>query len=175
MIAANVTLPRPAGVAWREVGTVEQLREACEQEFPRCDVLLMAAAVADFRPTESLDGKLKKAGREHLRLELEADPGRAQGAGGRAAARADACGIRRRARQRRDRVRPRQAEEKGLDAVVVNDISRSDIGIGADNNEVTVVTAAGEQHVPRAAKAEVAEAILDAVERLRAMLPDAPG
>jgi phosphopantothenoylcysteine decarboxylase/phosphopantothenate--cysteine ligase len=63
---------------------------------------------------------------------------------------------------------------KGLDAVVVNDISRADIGFEADANEVTIVTAAdarahdGSQHVPRASKAQVAEAILDAVERLRA-------
>ena len=65
-------------------------------------------------------------------------------------------------------------EEKGLDAVVVNDISRSDIGIGADSNEVTIVSAEGDQHVSRAAKAEIAAAILDAVERLRVASPDVP-
>ncbi len=56
---------------------------------------------------------------------------------------------------------------KRLDALVVNDISRSDIGFDVDANEVTILTAAGERHVPRASKAEVAAAILDAVERLR--------
>ncbi len=74
---------------------------------------------------------------------------------------------------------------KGLDAVVVNDISRADIGFDADANEVTILTAAGEngsdrskigqrareRHVPRASKAEVAEAILDTVEDLRARQP----
>ena len=49
VIAANVSLPRPAGVTWREVSTAAQLGEACEQAFPTCDVLLMVAAVADFR------------------------------------------------------------------------------------------------------------------------------
>ena len=57
---------------------------------------------------------------------------------------------------------------KGLDAVVVNDISRSDIGFDADANEVTIVTADGETPVARAPKREVARAILDAVVRLRA-------
>ncbi len=175
VIAANVALPRPAEVAWREVGTAEQLREACEQEFPRCDVLLMAAAVADFRPAESLNGKLKKAGRERLRLELEATPDvlKALAAGRRPgqtlvgfAAEHGSGAI----EYGRGKLR-----EKGLDAVVVNDISRSDIGIGAERNEVAILTAAGEQHVPRAAKAAVAAAILDAVERLRACLPDAAG
>jgi phosphopantothenoylcysteine decarboxylase/phosphopantothenate--cysteine ligase len=63
---------------------------------------------------------------------------------------------------------------KGLDAVVVNDISRRDIGFDADANEVTIIARGDgrppftEQHVPRAPKAEIAETILDAVERLRA-------
>ena len=174
VIAANVTLPRPAGVAWREVGTVEQLREACEQEFPRCDVLLMAAAVADFRPTEPLDGKLKKAGRERLRLELQATPDVLKTLAAKRRPEQMLVGFAAEHGSGAIEYGRGKLREKGLDAVVVNDISRSDIGIGADNNEVTVVTAAGEQHVPRAAKAEVAEAILDAVERLRAMLPDAP-
>jgi phosphopantothenoylcysteine decarboxylase/phosphopantothenate--cysteine ligase len=60
-------------------------------------------------------------------------------------------------------------KEKCLDAVVVNDISRTGIGFEAPENEITILTVAGEQpeHVPRAPKAEVAEVILDAVERLR--------
>ena len=62
---------------------------------------------------------------------------------------------------------------KGLDALVVNDISRSDIGFEVEANEVTILSVAGEgeierREVPRAAKAEVAEAILDAVQGLRA-------
>jgi phosphopantothenoylcysteine decarboxylase/phosphopantothenate--cysteine ligase len=166
VIAANIALPRPAGVAWREVGTAEQLREACEREFPQCDVLLMAAAVADFRPAEQTNGKLKKAGREHLRLELEATPdvlktlavGRRPGQTLVGFAAEHGSGA---IEYGRGKLR-----EKGLDAVVVNDISRSDIGIGADSNEVTIVTAAGEEQIPRASKASIAEAILDAVDRL---------
>ncbi|MGA2163458.1 MAG: bifunctional phosphopantothenoylcysteine decarboxylase/phosphopantothenate--cysteine ligase CoaBC [Solirubrobacteraceae bacterium] len=166
VIAANIALPRPAGVAWREVATAEQLREACEQEFPRCDVLLMAAAVADFRPTEPANGKLKKAGREHLRLDLEATPdvlktlaaGRRPGQTLVGFAAEHGSGA---IEYGRGKLR-----EKGLDAVVVNDISRSDIGIGADSNEVTIVSAEGEEHIPRASKGSIAEAILDAVDRL---------
>ena len=62
---------------------------------------------------------------------------------------------------------------KGVDAIVVNDISRDDIGFDSEDNEVTILTAApggtdiDERHVPRAAKAQVAEAILDTVEHLR--------
>jgi len=62
---------------------------------------------------------------------------------------------------------------KGLDALVVNDISREDIGFDVDANEVTILLSPGDgspietRHVARARKAEVAEAILDAAERLR--------
>ena len=56
---------------------------------------------------------------------------------------------------------------KGLDAVVVNDIARADIGFEGSENEVTIVTAAGERHVPRAPKVEIARAILEAVAGLR--------
>jgi phosphopantothenoylcysteine decarboxylase/phosphopantothenate--cysteine ligase len=56
---------------------------------------------------------------------------------------------------------------KGLDAIVVNDISRKDIGFDSAQNEVTIVTAAGETAVPRTSKHDVARAILDEVVRLR--------
>jgi phosphopantothenoylcysteine decarboxylase / phosphopantothenate---cysteine ligase len=59
-------------------------------------------------------------------------------------------------------------ERKRLDAVVVNDISRPDIGFDAPDNEVTIVTAAGESRVPLGSKQAVAAAILDEVEALRA-------
>ena len=56
---------------------------------------------------------------------------------------------------------------KKLDAIVVNDIGRTDIGFEGAHNEVTIVTAAGERHVPRTSKAEVARAVLDTVRDLR--------
>jgi phosphopantothenoylcysteine decarboxylase/phosphopantothenate--cysteine ligase len=57
-------------------------------------------------------------------------------------------------------------DRKGLDAVVVNDIARADIGFEGEHNEVTIVTAAGDQHVERASKAEVARAICDSIVAL---------
>jgi phosphopantothenoylcysteine decarboxylase / phosphopantothenate---cysteine ligase len=168
VVAANISLPRPAGVTWREVHTAAQLQEACEQEFGACDVLLMAAAVADFRPSAPYAGKLKKAGQERLRLELEPTPD-------------VLCGLVTRRRPGQTLVGfaaehgegalacgRRKLAAKQLDAVVVNDVSRTDIGFEADSNEVTIVTVDGDEHVARASKASVAETILDAVARLRA-------
>ena len=62
---------------------------------------------------------------------------------------------------------------KGLDAVVVNDIARRDIGFDSPQNEVTIVTASGEEHVARSSKTDVARAVLATVARLRAREPAA--
>jgi phosphopantothenoylcysteine decarboxylase / phosphopantothenate---cysteine ligase len=175
LLAANVALERPAGVACREVVTAAELKEACEQEFSGCDVLLMAAAVADFRPAAPADGKIYKAGHARLQLDLEATPDVLAGL---AARRRDGQTLIGFAAEHGERAIERGREKlqaKGVDAVVVNDISRGDIGFDAEANEVTILTAGlngnaeiGERRVPRAFKAEIAEAILDTVERLRA-------
>ena len=74
LVAANVSLPPPAGVSCLEVVTAADLKRACEEQFPSCDVLLMAAAVADFRPAAPQEGKLKRSGRAHLQVDLEPTP-----------------------------------------------------------------------------------------------------
>ncbi len=172
LVAANVALERPAGVAVREVVSAAELKKVCEQEFSSCDVLLMAAAVADFRPAEASNGKIKKAGQARLVLELEPT---ADVLAGLAAARRDGQTLIGFAAEHGAQAVAAGREKllaKGVDAIVVNDISRDDIGFDADSNEVTILTAGGnggggERHIPRASKADVAEAILDTVEQLR--------
>jgi phosphopantothenoylcysteine decarboxylase/phosphopantothenate--cysteine ligase len=168
VVAANVALERDPGVCYVDVGTAAELQAACEAAFARADVLLMAGAVADFRPASPAGGKIKKAGRDALALALEptADvlsllaarrhPGQTI-VGFAAEHGADAVA------HGRDKL-----ARKGLDAVVVNDIARADIGFEGPDNEVTIVTATGAQHVERAAKADVARAVLDCVVALRA-------
>jgi phosphopantothenoylcysteine decarboxylase / phosphopantothenate---cysteine ligase len=173
LLAANVALEPPAGVACRKVVTAAELKAACEEEFAACDVLLMAAAVADFTPARPQDGKIKKADRTMLELVLEPT---ADILAGLAARRRDGQTLVGFAAEHGegavDTAREKLAAKR-LDAVVVNDISRSDIGFDVDANEVTILGARGERseieqwHVPRASKAQVAEAILDAVGSLR--------
>jgi phosphopantothenoylcysteine decarboxylase/phosphopantothenate--cysteine ligase len=186
LVAANVSLPVPPGVDCHRVVTAEQLKEACEREFPDCDVLLMAAAVADFRPAAPEAGKIAKAGRTGLELRLEPT---ADVLAALAERRHDGQILVGFAAEHGERAVDAALEKltaKGLDAIVVNDISRADIGFDSGQNEVTILTANGRGAggapgasagssdaaarvlVPRAAKAAVAEEILDAVERLRA-------
>jgi phosphopantothenoylcysteine decarboxylase / phosphopantothenate---cysteine ligase len=175
LVAANASLPVPLDVRCLRVATAAELEQACEAEFPACDVLLMAAAVADFRPAAPRAGKIKKAGRASMELELEAT---ADVLAGLAAQRREGqtlVGFAAEHGEGAVECARGKLTAKGLDAVVVNDVSRGDIGFEVDANEVTIVTvdgssSNGQQHVPRASKARVAEAILDAVERLRADL-----
>jgi phosphopantothenoylcysteine decarboxylase / phosphopantothenate---cysteine ligase len=173
LVAANVALEGPDGVACREVVTAAELKSACEEEFPRCDVLLMAAAVADFTPAAPQPGKIKKADRARLELVLEPT---ADVLAGLAARRRDGQTLVGFAAEHGEggieSARLKLAA-KNLDAVVVNDISREDIGFDVDANEVTILGARGDRSeverwdVPRAPKAQVADAILDVVESLR--------
>jgi phosphopantothenoylcysteine decarboxylase/phosphopantothenate--cysteine ligase len=164
VVAANVSLPRRAGIEYVDVGTAEELAAACEQRIDAADVLLMAAAVADYRPEHPHAGKLKKdaTGAElELRLVRTTDvlatlttrrrPGQLL-VGFAAEHGEDALAY------ARDKL-----ERKGLDAIVVNDISDPGIAFDAAENEVTVLTESSEIHVPRASKTDVATAILDAV------------
>ncbi len=168
VIAANVALDPPEGVGWREVSTAEELRLACEEEFRACDVLLMAAAVADFRPRSPAQGKIKKAGRETLQVEFEPTTDVIAALAKRRRSEQTLVGFAAEHGERAIECGQAKLAGKRLDAVVVNDISRTDIGFEVDANEVTILTAAGAQHVPRASKTEIAGAILDAVEGLRA-------
>jgi phosphopantothenoylcysteine decarboxylase/phosphopantothenate--cysteine ligase len=132
-------------------------------------VLVMAAAVADFRPAQAVGDKIKKEGRDGMSLELEATtdvlaalsaqrrPG--QVLIGFAAEHGDVAVASARGK----------LERKGLDAVVVNDISQPGIGFDTPDNEVTIVLPDADRPVPRGSKAEVAAAVIDIVEELHAL------
>jgi len=167
VIAANVGLEPPARVRVISVQTAAELAEATRNELAACDVLLMSAAVADFRPAGPVDTKLKKEeGVPKLELEPTEDVlGALSGL-----RRGDQTIVGFAAEHGQGAVgRGRgKLERKRLDAIVVNDIAGPGIGFESDDNEVTIVTADGvERHVPRARKERIAEAVLDEVERLR--------
>jgi phosphopantothenoylcysteine decarboxylase/phosphopantothenate--cysteine ligase len=167
VVAANVALPAPPGVQVVPVGTAAELKAACDERFDSTDVLLMAAAVADFRPRAPAAHKLKKdAGTPHLELEPTDDvlsalsgrrrPGQivvgfaAEHGGGAV-----------------DYARDKLARKR-LDAIVVNDISQPGIGFDAPDNEVTVLAADGSEHrLRRSRKEQIADGVLDEVEKLR--------
>jgi phosphopantothenoylcysteine decarboxylase/phosphopantothenate--cysteine ligase len=175
VIAANVALEPPPGARIIEVQTAAELGDACRRSFAGCDVLLMAAAVADFRPASPVAHKLKKDSEAPSAIELE--PTDDVLAALAAARRADQVVVGFAAEHGGGALEHARGklERKRLDAVVLNDIARPDIGFDSAQNEVTIITRDGERNVPRASKESVAGAVLDELERLRATRVRAEG
>jgi phosphopantothenoylcysteine decarboxylase / phosphopantothenate---cysteine ligase len=165
LLGANLSVPAPPGVEVVETPTAADLEREALVRAAGSDVVVMAAAVADYRPAEALAHKRPKD-RAAWTVELEPTtdvlatlgasrhPGQVlvgfaadEGEGGLA-----------RAREKLDR--------KNADVFVFNDVARAGIGFDAAENEVTIVTTGGELTVARAPKDEIAAAILDQVESL---------
>jgi phosphopantothenoylcysteine decarboxylase / phosphopantothenate---cysteine ligase len=164
LLAANLAVAPPTGVTVVETPTAADLeREALARAD--ADVIVMAAAVSDYAPTEALPGKRPKDD-EHWTVELRptTDVLAALGAARRPGQvlvgfAADGAG------EGLERARAKRIAKRA-DIVVFNDVSRTDIGFDAAENEVVVLSEAGERSVPKAPKREIAAAVLDEVERL---------
>ena len=130
LVAANVDRRRrPRGALRSTSAPPPSCRPPARPSSPAADVLLMAAAVADFRPAAPADTKLKKDRRATLTLELEADAGHPQRAGRRAAAPGQTLvGFAAEHGEGAVEYGRGKLARKGLDAIVVNDIARADIG-----------------------------------------------
>lgn len=167
MIAGHTDVQAGEGIEVVGVDTTEEMAHAVASTLPSADVLVMAAAPADFRPTIAAGQKIKKRGRNApSAIELEptvdilADTRQVRPAG------AIIVGF---ALETENGIRNARAklEEKNLDLVILNDATEEGAGFGGDTNRVTIVSAAGyEESLPLMSKREVAEAILDRVELL---------
>ncbi|HEY5053603.1 MAG TPA: bifunctional phosphopantothenoylcysteine decarboxylase/phosphopantothenate--cysteine ligase CoaBC [Solirubrobacterales bacterium] len=164
LIAANVSLPEPAGIRRIDVETAEQLKEAATAEFPGAHVLLMAAAPADFRPTDVAEGKLKRQHGLELSLEPTEDILAAL-----ATARGDnqtIVGFAAEHGNDIDRARQKLIR-KNIDLIVLNDVSDPSIGFESSENAITLIDKSAETIVPQASKDSIADSILQRVDQLR--------
>ncbi len=166
LVAANVSLPISPQVGVVRVESAAELAEASRAAFEHADVLLMAAAVADFRP-EPAEGKLVREGSGGMELRLTETEDVVASLAGRRRPEQTLVGFAaEHGAEAISRAREK-LERKGLDAIVFNDISRPEIGFDSERNEVTIMTAGGEKAVPESTKEEVAEAVLSEVDSLR--------
>jgi len=161
LVTAPTPLPEPAGVDVVKVNTAQEMRQAVENVTPRVDALVMAAAVADYRPIKAAKDKIKK-GEARLTLELECTPdilGSVKGNFIKVGFAAESSNLVENAKQK--------LKQKGLDLIVANDITASDSGFGADSNRVTIIGREGKvDSLPLMPKREVADKILDRVAKL---------
>jgi len=157
LVAGPVVLPTPAGVQRLDVTSAEQMREAVFSAAAGADLIIMAAAVADFRPRSVAPGKIKKAaGLDSLGLERTVDILASLRA---VAPEALIVGF---AAETENLVENARAklESKGADFIVANDVSRPDIGFESSENEVTVVARHMETPFDRQPKRELAKRLL---------------
>jgi phosphopantothenoylcysteine decarboxylase / phosphopantothenate---cysteine ligase len=164
LIASNLAVEAPTGVDLVDAPTAADLtRETLARQD--ADVVVMAAAVADYRPVDALEAKRPKDGNT-WRLDLEPTQDvlkalTAESANGRVvvgfAAETGSDGL--------ERARAKRTAKKA-DLIVYNDVSRSELGFDSLDNEVVLISGEGERSVPRAPKHRIAAEILDEVERL---------
>lgn len=165
LIAGPMSVSPPPGVTVEPVESTDEMAAAVERLLPQADVLIMAAAPADFRPAAPAGSKIKKAASPPA-IALAPTPdiltatrhARRPGAVivGFALETNDAVS------SGRDKL-----ERKALDLIVVNDATEAGAGFGVDTNRVTLLARTGdEERLPLMQKTEVADAILDRVERL---------
>jgi phosphopantothenoylcysteine decarboxylase/phosphopantothenate--cysteine ligase len=163
LVAANLAVPPPGGIELVPAPTAADVEREVLARAVSTDVVVMAAAVADYRPVEVVAGKRGKDGAAWT-LELEPTTDVLRVLGERedgpilVGFAAESGGGIARARQK--------LTDKKANLVVFNDVSREDIGFDSEDNEVTLIGRDGERRIEKATKRAVAGAILDEVARL---------
>jgi phosphopantothenoylcysteine decarboxylase/phosphopantothenate--cysteine ligase len=164
LIASNLSVPPPEDVEVVDAPTAADVEREAESRAD-ADVVIMAAAISDYRPAETEAAKRPK---DESTWQIELEPTTdvlkllaEHRANGQVligfAAETGEGGL--------ERARKKLAT-KQVDLIVYNDVSREDVGFDADDNEVVIVSGGGERRVDKAPKDEIAAAILDEVERL---------
>src|SRR5581483_1477878 len=138
LVAANVSLPAPPGVRRVEVETAAELADDLAREFDSSGVLVMAAAPADFRPRQAVGEKIHREGSGGLELDLEETEDILAGLAARRRGGQTVVGFAAETEGGLDRAREKLVR-KGADAIVLNDVSRPEIGFESGENEVVIV------------------------------------
>ena len=168
LVSGPVELPAPADVEVVAVRSAKQMASAVKQHAEHADVVVMAAAVADYRPASTAPEKLKKQ-EGSLTLDLERTEDILAGLGGRAGR--TLVGFTAETEKLREHARLK-LEKKRLDLIVANDVSQKGAGFGGDQNAALLIDASGgETEVPLVSKRELADRIWDRVAELRAARP----
>jgi phosphopantothenoylcysteine decarboxylase/phosphopantothenate--cysteine ligase len=165
LVAGPLSIPVPVGPVVQHVQTTDEMARAVEGQLPSADVLIMAAAPADFRPASPAPHKLKKHQQaDPLALVATRDILKST-----QAARKPGAVVVGFALETQDVLANGRAKlaDKQLDMVVANDATEAGAGFGVDTNRVTLVMSDGrEEHLQLMPKSDVADAILDRVEAL---------
>jgi phosphopantothenoylcysteine decarboxylase/phosphopantothenate--cysteine ligase len=171
LVSGPTALKPPAGAEVVPVETAAEMRDAVMEHVAEANVIIKAAAVADYRPKKTSVQKMKRHDflREGLQgyaqLDLEPTPDIAAELGARKQNQV-VVGFAAETENVLENAR-KKLVGKGLDAIVANDVSQPGIGMDSDRNAVTIITASEVVDVPEAGKFEIAQKILDVIGRIR--------
>jgi phosphopantothenoylcysteine decarboxylase / phosphopantothenate---cysteine ligase len=164
LLAANLAIPAPPGVHVVETATAAAMADETRRHAG-AEIVLMAAAVADYRPADAREDKRSKD-TERWTVDLVPTEDILAGLGSERSNGQILVGFAAdRGPEGLDRAR-RKLAAKAVDLIVFNDVTREDIGFDALDNEVVILSADGDRTVEKAAKGRIAAAILDEVEKL---------
>jgi len=165
LITGPTCIDPPKGVKLYRVETAQQMRDRIKEHFHHVDGLIMAAAVADFRPLQFYKGKIKKEGRDRITLEMVKNPdileevGKVKGKRVLVGFCAETENLLQKAKEK--------LQNKNLDLVVANDLTQEGAGFGTETNKVVLLDSRGEvKSLPLMSKREVARNILDHIKYL---------
>lgn len=165
LISGPASLPEPTGPLLIHIETAEQMAEAVRDNIITADVLVMAAAVADFRPAAPAASKIKKSANvSAIELERAPDVLTSTRTARKAGMRVVGFALETDAHEANAR---KKLQEKGLDLIVLNDAREPGAGFEVSTNRVTIISADGNSEaLPLLSKDEVADAILDRLGKL---------
>ena len=166
VVCGVTTVEPPAGVEVISAVSAEEMFRAVMENLPNASVFIGAAAVADYRPRDVADAKIKKTNQDILLLELEKTPDILSNVSGN---RHDGLLVVGFAAETNDVVPYARAkmQRKNLDLVIANDITQKGAGFNSDTNIATIISHESETELPLMSKRDLADKILDEVIKLR--------
>ena len=162
LVTGPTSLDDPAGVMTVHVERAVDMEAAVKEHIGDADVVVFAAAVADFRPAVPKDSKLKRTRDDVAAIPVTENPDIAAGTRDRRKPGAFVVGFALETENVEDNARGKLAG-KGLDLIVANDATEEGAGFGVDTNRVTMIDASSSEVLPMMSKDAVAEALLDRV------------
>ena len=166
LVCGHTTAKRPEGIPVTEVESTCELYDAVLERAAEQDVIIQAAAPADYRPAHPSAQKIKKQAGEGITLELVENPDIAAAVGAAKRPGQTLVGFAAETEHLLDNAR-RKLDRKNLDMIVANDVSRPGAGFNVDTNIATLLTRSGAVECPLQSKQALAERILDEIMALR--------
>jgi len=170
LVSGPTNLKPPSAAEVINVQTAQEMRDAVLARAPEASIIIKAAAVADYRPKQAADQKIKRQAGASLDIQLEGTTDILAELGKRKTTKQILIGFAAETENVLENAR-KKLLAKSLDAIVVNDVSQPGIGFDSERNAVTIITQHDVIDVPESSKWDVAQRVIETAIKLRAVVP----